>query len=172
MKKLVIIVILVSLIFLTLFFYKNTNKYKLPKQYKVEIENLIDKKASKTQDEISKIFLEAEEKYLKVINNPKNMDFYMDFATNNYDSYIFSPEFYLYLDLIGITQKYAMLKDENIPPTDSSGELYDFLYPYFQNNNINTKKLDELSEFSESKFKKIEHYYNNAHKIVYTNDNY
>lgn len=171
-KKIFIFILLIAIFALSFFFFQEANKYKLPKEYKIEIEKLIDEETLKTKNEIDKIFLEAQEKYIKVINNPKNMNLYMEFATNNYDSYIFTPEFYLYSDLIEITKKYTNIKDEDIPPTDSSGELYNFLYPYFHNNNIDTEKLDQLSELSISKFKKIEHYYNNAHKIVYPNDNY
>lgn len=171
-KKIIILLLLIIVISLSFIFYKKINKYKLPKQYKIEIEKLIDEQTPTTKKEINDIFIEAERKYQKVIKNPKNMNLYMDFATNNYDSYIFSPEFYLYMDLIKITQKYTKLKDDDIPPTDSSGELYNFLYPYIRDNNINTEKLDQLSDLSESKFKIIEHYYNNAHKVVYPNDNY
>ena len=135
--------------------------YKLPPQYKIEVEQTINNEYPATLKKINDIALNANTMYKQVL---KDKNLYMDFCAENFDMMIFTPEFYLYSDLIKITQKYTLLKN---PPTDDAGTLYDFLLPYFDNNNIDTEKLDKLKSFSALKYKEIDKYYQDLHKFMY-----
>ncbi len=137
------------------------------KQYKAEVENYINKRYSSVIKEAKQISNDAKRKYNKVMQNPKDSKIYMDFCTNNYDIIIDNPEFYLYTALIDITQKYAGFSDNEIPATDWSGVLRNFLDPYFKDNNIDTTKLQEIENLIAPEYKKIEQYYKNTHKAVY-----
>jgi hypothetical protein len=168
MKKFVLFIFLFLVFSLPAFAdYKPIPK-ELSKQYKYEIEKLINKKYNPTIKEINRISKNAEKMYMKVL---KNKDLYIDFATKNYDTNIFVPIFDMLSDIITITQKYTN-SELKVPATDFSGALYDFLDSYFIDNNIDTSKIDELSAYARNKQIKIEQYYDKAHKFIYPNDNY
>lgn len=78
-------------------------------------------------ENIFKIEKEANSMYKQVI---KNKELYFNFCNRQFDMAIDTPLFYLYLELTKITQKYAYLNDEDIPSTDFSGTLHNFLLPY------------------------------------------
>lgn len=137
------------------------------KQYKAEIESYINNKYPSLIKEIKQISNDAEKEYNKVMQNPKDFKLYMDFCASHYDMIIDNPEFYLYVALIDITQKYAGFSDDERPVTDWSGALRDFLDPYFKDNNINTTELNEIEQFVAPQYEKIEQYYKNTHKAVY-----
>lgn len=136
-------------------------------QYKAEVESYINKEYPSLIKEIKKILNDAEKEYNKVMQNPKDFKLYMDFCASHYDMIIDNPEFYLYVALIDITQKYAGFSDDERPATDFSGDLRKFLAPYFKDNNINTNKLHEIGQFVAPEYEKMEQYYKNAHKAVY-----
>lgn len=54
-----------------------------------------------------------------------------------------------------ITQEKYLKKKYQPIPTDNSNPLYDYLYPYFQNNNIDTSKLEELNIYINKQQAKI-----------------
>ena len=141
---------------------------ELSKQYKNEIENLINNRYYSTQQQIDTIYIEAKNMYYKV---KYDNDLYIDFATKNYDTNIFIPVFDLLADVISITQKYTEI-EEYTPATDFTGVLYDFCLPYFYDNHISISKIDKLSKYARNKQIKIEKYYEKAHKLIYPNDNY
>lgn len=169
MKKILVVIYLILFALPCFAEYKPIPK-NLSAQYKAEITKTIDKEYPKAIKQVDKIHNEAYQKYLKVLENPKDMDVYMDFATNNYDSAIDTPEFYLFKKLINITNKYILLNKDEIPPVDYSGALYDFMEPYFKDNNIDTSKIDDLAKYSNQCYHEIEEYYDKSHRVVYPNE--
>lgn len=159
MKRLLIIVCLMLFCTLNCF----GANYKLAPEYKTEIENTINSRYPYVVSEINVIAFKANKMYNQVL---KNKDLYMDFAAENFDMQIDGPEFYLYSDLIKITDKYSKI-DKNKQSTDFSGVLYNILLPYFEANNIDRKKIDMLGLLSGAKLKEINTYYENLHKFVY-----
>ena len=165
MKKFFVIICLIFLSIPSWAEYKPIPK-ELSKQYKAEVEQIILNKSKATKQEINNIFKNARKSYYSGL---KNNELYMDFATSNYDTAVFSPIFDLFTDIIAVTEKYADIRKE-IPATDSYGTLYGFLKPYFLDNNINLSEISILFKYAESKHKQVEKYYNNAHKIIYPNE--
>ena len=136
-------------------------------QYKKEIDKLLNKKYNPTKTEINKISKNAERMYTKLL---KNKDLYIDFATKNYDTNIFIPVFDMLSDIITITQKYTNSKLD-VPSTDSYATLYEFLLPYFTDNDISMDKINNIQELAMEKYKIIEDYYIKSHKFMYPNEN-
>lgn len=157
MKRLLIIICLVLFCTLNCF----GANYKLPPEYKVEIEHAINSQYPYVVSEINIIAFKANKMYKQVLQN-KISD--IDFASENFDSYIGSPEFGLYCDLIDITKKYSYI-DEEATATDYSGALEDVLEPYFKANNIDTTKLENLGRLTYQKSLEIESYYENLRKF-------
>lgn len=114
------------------------------KQYKTEVESIINKEVPKAKQEVYKIYVEAQRNYIN-----RNID-----ELNDAGSAIGSPEFHLYLKIINLTNTYVYIQND-IPATDYEGELYDFLYPYFVDNKIDLTKLNELINLCGIKQKEI-----------------
>ena len=118
-------------------------------KYKIEIESYINEKTDFYRTDIDKNSKEIYDLYQK-IHNDKN-------RKANAEQYIIDieemkrgfldPIFYLYKGLIEITSKYVDIED-NIPATDFYITLADFINPYLENNNIDTKRLYEFNIYS------------------------
>lgn len=115
------------------------------KQYKIEVENIIVKEVPKAKQEVQEIFVQAQKAYKN--KSIEDLHTYIDF--------IGSPEFDLHKKIIVITDKYVPIKN-NVPATDYEGALYDFLYPYFKDNNVDLTKMHELINLCGEKQKEIE----------------
>ena len=113
-------------------------------QYKYEIEQIINQEVPEAIKKVDRIYKKAKEAHKIAKEQPGNLSL----AENLYscERIIGEPEFYLYIKLIDVTNKYVQIKDD-IPPTGFAGTLYDFLYPYFKNNNINLTTLDKLVNY-------------------------
>jgi hypothetical protein len=167
MKKLVLFILLFLVISCPAFAEYKPIPKELSIQYKNEVNKLLNKKYNSTIKEINKISKNAERMYIKAL---KNKDLYMDFATKNYDTNIFIPVFDMLSDIITITQKYTNSKLD-VPATDSYVALYEFLLPYFIDNEICMDKINNIQELSVEKYKIIEEYYIKSHKFMYPNEN-
>ena len=160
-KKLIILVILIVLITLSFLFFKKDDKYKLPAQYKVEIQKVIDEEVPKTKKEIDEIVEEVKIDVEKYKNNPSSLS---DIDIINLDLtaelYIYSPLFKLYIKLINITDKYS--KEKSDLHTDYIDALIEYIQPYIEKNKINDKKLIDLSIYSNEQQKLVEYYIKSA----------
>lgn len=152
MKKFITLLLSIFLIPISCF----ANEYKIQNNldYKNEIENKIQKECPKIQKQIDKDFSKAQKVYKKYLKNKENE--YV-FILQDYQRGIEAYKTELLSDLIEITDKYYDIKNK-IPATDYAGTLFEFLYPYFEANNIDYKKYNELSECSARKNSEIEGY--------------
>lgn len=135
-------------------------------KYKTEVERYIDNNYKYTLKNIDQIYSKSIISYKKVLKNKNN---YIAFTDAFYDQAIFYPIFNMFSDIIKITNKYVNLSND-IPATDSTGILYNFLEPYFKDNGINTQKIDALSKYAHNKQIQIEKYYKNAHNFIYSDN--
>ena len=168
MKKVLLIFFCLILFGLPVFAEYKPIPKELSKQYKNEITKAINKKYNFTLRKINKISKNAEKMYFKVL---KNKNLYPEFCSNQFEMQIDSPMFYLLSDLITITNKYTIFAEEDIPATDFSGTLYEFLLPYFIDNEIDMDKINNIRELSAEKYKIIEEYYIKSHYFIYPNEN-
>ena len=160
-KKFIILFLIVLLFALSFLFFKKDDKYKLPRQYKIEIQKVIEDEAPKTKKEIDEIVEDVKINVEKYKNNPSSLS---DLDIINLDLtaelYIYSPLFNLYINLINITDKYS--KEKSNLHTDYIGALIEYMQPYIEKNKINDKKLIELSIYSNEQQKLVEHYIESA----------
>ena len=115
------------------------------KQYKAEVEQIINEEVPKAKKEVYVIFAQAQKAYKN-----KSID---DLQT--YIDFIGSPEFDLHKKIMVVTDKYVAIKND-VPATDFAGAYYDFLYPYYKDNNVDLTKMYELINLCGEKQKKIE----------------
>jgi len=155
--------IIVFFIFLFIFAsnYCFATDYKiseeLQNQYRNEIYKTIKKELPKTKKKINKEFLNAQKtynKYLKDKNKLNNTDKYV-FELQNYQRGIEVYETIFISLLIDITNKYKDINSD-IPPTDFPGTLLEFLYPYFEANNIDYNQINEFDTYSANKIKELD----------------
>ena len=135
--------------------YKISDEFQ--DKYRNEINKTIKYDIPRTKNNINKEFLRAKNvynKYLKNKTNPKNLDKYI-FEIEDYQRGIEAYEVMFLSKLIDITDKYKNIK-ELIPPTAFSGTLIDFIYPYFEVNNIDFKPVEDLSKHTANKLKEID----------------
>ncbi len=156
-RKVVILILIIILIFLSFIFYKKANKYKLPKQYKIEIEQLINEEAPKTKKEIDKITQDVKNDVEKYKKNPSgySRDKLIDLVSIP-ENYINTPRFYFYSKLIDTTDKYTRQKSDL--PTDFVIDLIEYVYPYLIKNNINMEKINEIDDYTNNQRSIIEEY--------------
>ena len=125
--------------------------------YKSQIEKTIEEEYPKTKKLIDIEFTNAKEtykKYRKDKNRQENFDEYV-FSMQDYQRGIEAFETIFASKLIDVTRNFSDIENK-IPATDFAGTLYDFLKPYFNENNINYKKCDKLSEYTAIKIKEID----------------
>lgn len=154
MKK--VITLLLSIFIIPISCFANDYKIQNNLDYKNEIENKIQKEYPKVQKQIDKDFSKAQKLYKKYLKGKNKENEYI-FILQDYQRGIEAYEVLLLSDLIKITDKYYNIKNK-IPATGYAGTLFEFLYPYFDVNNIDYKKYNELSEYSAQKNGEIENY--------------
>ena len=157
-KKIFIFIFLLIIILLSFIFYKESNKYKLTQEYKIEIEKLINEETPKTKHCIDEYYQKAQNEYLK-IKNAKGSE-YLESSVlliDNYQRAIEVCEFNMVSMLVEKTENYANIKDK-IPATDFAGTLNEFLFPYLNANNINYKELTEISKYANTKINEVNNF--------------
>ena len=135
---------------------------ELQNQYRNEIYKTIKNELPKTKNKINKEFLNAQktyEKFLRDKNKSKNIDKYI-FKIQDYQKGIETYETVFISGLIDITNKYKDINSD-MPPTDFSGTLIEFIIPYFEANNIDFSQINELDSYSANRIKKLDYLLNN-----------
>ncbi len=154
MKKFLLVILLIFLFPVICF----ANEYKLPNylqvKYKADIEKIINKDLPKTIKCIDKESINAKRNYNKYLKNKKDIDKYI-FIMEDYQRGIEVCEFNFASLLTDTTNKYTNIKNI-IPPTDFPGTILDIVYPYFDANNIDYKKINELDSYTYNKIKEID----------------
>ena len=139
MKKIIIFIILISLLAICIFFAYNKHfKYYLGKEYKNEINLLLEKEIPKSIKKIDKLLIEIENE-----KEPLKKETLIDSGMN-------TILFDFYSELIEITQKYTNIK-KDIPSTGFNIELILVLYPYLKANNTNIEKIKSFLDYSDIK---------------------
>lgn len=172
MKKYIVLIILFVLCFITIAYLKQhffNNKIvnissvnetyneipaNLRSKYKAEIEQIINEEVPNVIKNVNKSVNDAKNIHDKILKNGYNED---DFLNLNLISEVelIGTDLQLYSKLMQITQEKYLKKKYQPIPTDNSNPLYDYLYPYFQNNNIDTSKLEELNIYINKQQAKI-----------------
>ena len=170
-KKIIILLLIVLLIALSLLLFKKDDKYKLPRQYKIEIQKVIDEQTLEVKNMSDESLKEANNLFDK-FQNDSNAKLYKDEYLDKMEYYknvIRNSDFVIYNDMIKITEKYANL-NLNIPSTDDSYTLENILEKYLKANDIKTGKLIDLAKYNSKSVKKIDNYYEIIRKYGESNN--
>lgn len=130
------------------------------KQYKAEVESIINKEVPRAYKQIDKIFVDTKVTYMRALKDPYNKDLREKLDTETVTAKFDGPEFSIYLDIIETTQKYVDIKNE-IPPTSHSFALAEFIHTYLEDNNINYQELSKCGRYASEKEEK-------AFKLIYS----
>lgn len=155
------------LILLLIFCFNLCFAAKLPesvqKQYRAEIEACAEKEYPKIIKSAD-IILDKIEEYIKA-NKTKNVSMgveNIEKAQNELDAL----NFYFYLKLIDITDKYIKIK-KDIPLASQSLLLADFIYPYLIDNKVNREYIDKIEDYTYAKYKILNYYLYKYYGIKY-----
>ncbi len=140
--------------------YKPIPKH-LSKQYKADMERIIDEEYPKAIKEIDKYFNDVEKGYNK-LKIKYDRELYWSFIP---EVPIYEMDLFLYVKLMKVTQE-KYLHEKYVPfGTDNSNSSGEFLYRYFKDNNVNTYKLQQISQYAMSKDKMIQKYSDEIDKL-------
>jgi len=149
-KYLLILFIIIISIFFTIKYIEHS-KYYLGKEYRNEINALLETEILKTMHELDGL-LEEIEKEKDPYDKIGLIEMGVDIVFFNF-----------YWKLVDTTEKYIG-KDKiinRLPHNDNVWEIHWALIPYFKNNRINTSKIFALIEYGDKKQKEIEKKYAN-----------
>ena len=164
MKNFIFIVMLSILFVLPVQAHDRTISQNLSLQYKQEIESIIDKEYPKVIKDIDNLVKEAKSYYINMKKNGFNIDDY-DNLTLIAEICVPAADLNLFSELMKITQEKYLNEKYTPIGTDSTNPYWDFLYPYFKNNNVDTAKINKITIYENSKIKEIEKYIKRIEKL-------
>ncbi len=157
MKKLFIAFYLIIIFCIPTFAEYKPIPANLSKQYKKEMEHIIDVEYPNTIKNADNYLKEAKTLRNKILKHGFNTDEYMNIVLIS-EICIPASAIDLYANLLEVTQeKYLGMKYEPIG-TDCINPIYDILSPYFDDNNIDKTKLTKIARYEEVQIKIIEKY--------------
>ena len=159
MKRLLIVIILTVFCALNCF----GANYKLAPEYKTEIEQAINKEIPNVKYKVNHDFNSAYNKYFLYMNLRADKTETINII-EKHQIYLDNDLSTLFVKLVDITNNYVNIKNK-MPITDYSGDIYEFIYPYLENNNVNTKEIDELTQYVVSKWEILD----KMHYTVFNN---
>lgn len=135
-------------------------------KYKAEIEAYTVKQLPIIKKNIDKEYDRGIEIYKSCLadrNKSDNLEPYITYIEGAAGE-IDAQEFYFYVGLINITDKYVKIK-KDIPITDMTADIANFVYPYLAKNNINFRDVEEISNYTDLKMEMLNKYINVLYKI-------
>lgn len=165
MKKLILIILAILFIVPAFAEYKPIPE-ELSKKYKAEMEKIINKKYPKAIKKIDNYIRKANKYYNKILKYGCHSDNNMNVINLNL-MYEFESGAMLdiYDKLMEVTQEKYLQQTYNGIGTDYSGPFINYLKPYFKDNNVNTKKIDDINNYESEKYKILKAYNKEVSKI-------
>jgi len=158
MKKILILFTVLFTFCLSAFAEYKPIPKELSKQYKAEMEKVIKKEYPKAIKNVDKYVKKAKKLHARILKHGYYSNNQMDAINLSllYEVCIPSSELDLYSKLIKITEEKYLHNEYEAIGTDSVNPLSDYLYPYFKDNNVDTKKLDDIALYEVQQGKIIE----------------
>ena len=165
MKKLILLLLSLLIIGLPCFAEYKPIPKELSKQYKKEMESIIDRNYPIVIKKIDALEIEALNYYEKMQENGYDIGLHVSMV-NIAELRIQSADIELYSELTKITKE-KYLGQAFLPQnTDSVIPLEDFLFPYLKNNKVNVQKLKFIIEYQKNKSILIQEYLKKIQKLV------
>ncbi len=153
MKKLLVLILF--LFSFNVAFAQNNLKVpaNLAKQYKSEIQKIIDKQVPIALKKCNDYEKEARKIYIKALKNPHDLQKLQQSIMDLEDIEAWTdngPEMGIYIAVINATEKYIKIKDK-VPATGYATTVFNFLYPYLKANNISIKQISRVTSYETQK---------------------
>lgn len=163
MKKLFITLLLLLTVCTPAFAEYKPIPLNMSKQYKTEIEHIIDSEYDQIIKKIDNLVFESKNLHDKIIQNGFNINDYIN-LTLILEVCIPAADLDLYAHLMKVTQeKYLGLKYDPIS-TDTPNPMYEYLYPYMKDNNVNESKLTKIILYESKQIKAVKKYIKQVEK--------
>ena len=163
MKKLFITLLLLLTVCIPAFAEYKPIPLNMSKQYKTEIEHIIDSEYDQIIKKIDNLVFESKNLHDKIIQNGFNIDDYINLTLIS-EVCIPAADLDLYTHLMKVTQeKYLGLKYNPIG-TDTPNPMYEYLYPYMKDNNVNESKLTKIILYESKQIKVVKKYIKQVEK--------
>ena len=163
MKKLYITLLLLLTVCIPAFAEYKPIPLNMSKQYKTEIEHIIDSEYDQIIKKIDNLVFESKNLHDKIIQNGFNIDDYINLTLIS-EVCIPAADLDLYTHLMKVTQeKYLGLKYDPIG-TDTPNPMYEYLYSYMKDNNVNESKLTKIILYESKQIKIVEKYIKQVEK--------
>lgn len=164
MKKIFLLITLLFINYTAVFAEYKPIPKNLSSQYKIEMEQIIDKEFSKAINNADNYVNDAKDYYNQIIKNGFDKDILMNMILIT-EVCIPASEIDLYSKLLETTyEKYLNINYKPIG-TDSTNPYAEILYPYFKDNNVNITKLKKISMYEDKQIKVVEKYIKQVEKL-------
>ncbi len=164
MKRIIVLICVILINCSPVFAEHKVISEDLSKQYKQEIEQIINKNYPKIIKDIDNEVKNAKSYYNQMRINGYNLEQYINLTLIS-ETCIPATDLKLYEELMQVTQekylkeKYTQMGIDNTIPIDK------FLTPYFIENNVDTKKLSKIIIYQNKKSKIVEKYIKQIERI-------
>ena len=136
----------------------------LSKQYKTEMEQIIDEEYPIVIKKIDNEVKDAKRIRDKILESGFNIEDYINLSLIP-ETCIPSSDLDLYGKMLKVTQEKYLGMEYKPIGTDSVNPLDDILSPYFRDNNVNRNKLTKILLYENKKIKVVEEYIKQVEKL-------
>ena len=136
----------------------------LSKQYKTEIEQIIDEEYPIVIKKIDNEVKDAKRIRDKILESGFNIEDYINLSLIP-ETCIPSSDLDLYGKMLKVTQEKYLGMEYKPIGTDSVNPIDDILSPYFRDNNVNRSKLTKILLYENKKIKIVEEYIKQVEKL-------
>ena len=164
MKKIFLVIFLLIITSIPVFAEYKPIPETLRKQYKKEMEQIINSEYKKTINNIDNHVKDAKRIRDKILKNGFNIDDYITLSLIP-DTCIPSADLDLYGKMLKVTQEKYLGMEYKPIGTDSVNPIDDILSPYFRDNNVNRSKLTKILLYENKKIKVVEEYIKQVEKL-------
>ena len=136
----------------------------LSKQYKTEMEQIIDEEYPIVIKKIDNEVKDAKRIRDKILESGFNIEDYINLSLIP-ETCIPSSDLDLYGKMLKVTQEKYLGMEYKPISTDSVNPIDDILSPYFRDNNVNRSKLTKILLYENKKIKIVEEYIKQVEKL-------
>ncbi len=168
MKKVLVVLMIIMTLYLPTFADTDMEYVPIPKelskQYKAEIEQIIDEEYPKIIKNIDEDVEYGKQLYEKILKN--GYDAYMAADLGLIDDIcIPAADLKLYAKLVQITQEKYLKIDYDPPGADWVTPFEKYMKPYFRDNDVNTDKLKKIVKYEIKQSKIIRRYLKRVQRL-------
>ena len=164
MKKIILILCIIFQLVIPVYAEYKPIPETLSKQYKKEMEQIIDEEYPIVIKKIDNEVKDAKRIRDKILESGFNIEDYINLSLIP-ETCIPSSDLDLYGKMLKVTQEKYLGMEYKPIGTDSVNPLDDILSPYFRDNNVNRRKLTKILLYENKKIKVVEEYIKQVEKL-------